>query len=273
MAEDWDNLIILDACRFDQFEKLNTVSGELEARASVGSATPEFLEKNFGGEEYHDTVYITANPMYRTKDLGGVFHAVVDVWDTGWDEERKTVPPEAVAESALDAYERYPNKRLIVHFMQPHYPFIGESAKKLSKHAGFEHTYREVLDGEGSRDHPTIWQLLERGEVDEEIVLTAYDENLEVALPHVQALVDVFSEKTVVTSDHGNLVGERILPFSKPRYGHPIETYAEGLRKVPWLIVEGEDRKTLKIERPQTEHRDESEVVAERLANLGYADT
>jgi len=31
MDEDWDNVIILDACRYDQFERHNILDGEIDA--------------------------------------------------------------------------------------------------------------------------------------------------------------------------------------------------------------------------------------------------
>ncbi|WP_246999246.1 hypothetical protein [Halosolutus gelatinilyticus] len=272
MNEDWDNLIILDACRYDQFERINTVSGTLEVRTSLGSATPEFLEKNFAGQTYHDTVYVTANPMYRTKGLDNVFHDVFDVWDSNWDEKRRTVSPGAMAEAVLEAYKKYPNKRLIAHFIQPHYPFIGDAANQIGEHAGIEFTYRQVQGESAERDDPTVWELLEAGEVDENLVWKAYDETLEIALEHVEDLVDEFSEKTVVTSDHGNLVGERILPFGGPKYGHPVRIYTDELRKVPWLVIEGEERKEAHSEAPHERLTDTSSEVTDRLADLGYVD-
>lgn len=273
MSEEWDNLILLDACQFDQFERLNTIEGRLESRTSLGSATPEFLTKNFEGTVHHDTVYVTANPMYRTKNLENVFHEVIDVWESEWDDQQKTVRPEKMVEATLDAYEKFPNKRLISHFMQPHYPFIGDSARKIGDHAGFERTYRLVQKEEATRDHSTVWTLLEEGKIDEEAVWKAYDENLEIALPHVERLVTAFDEKTVVTSDHGNLVNERITPFGKPISGHPSETYTDELRKVPWLVIESEARKRIHAEKPQEGTNEESDVIAERLADLGYVDT
>jgi len=62
MSEDWDNLILLDACRYDAFSKVNTLKGNLEERVSKGSTSKEFIKSNFVGRELHDTVYITANP-------------------------------------------------------------------------------------------------------------------------------------------------------------------------------------------------------------------
>lgn len=64
MIEDWDNLVLLDACRYDQFERLNTISGVLENRISQGSSTFEFLTENIAGKKSHDTVYVTSNPIY-----------------------------------------------------------------------------------------------------------------------------------------------------------------------------------------------------------------
>ena len=65
MKEDWDNLIILDACRYDYFkEKQKNIRGELESVVSRGAHSSEFIEKNFLGRKLHDTIYVTANPYY-----------------------------------------------------------------------------------------------------------------------------------------------------------------------------------------------------------------
>ncbi|AHF99628.1 hypothetical protein HALLA_13360 [Halostagnicola larsenii XH-48] len=277
MSEDWDNLIILDACRYDQFESLNSFSSDLESRNSLGSATPEFLRENFAGKTYHDTVYVTANPMYRTQGLNDVFHDVVDVWELEWDSERRTVLPETMKERTLETYRDYPNKRLIAHFMQPHYPFIGEAADVIGDHAGYEFAYRQVQGQDAIRDDPTVWSLLEDGKVNEESVWKAYNENLNIVLGHVENLVEDFSEKTVVTSDHGNLVGERVLPFGSRQYGHPVGVYTDALRKVPWVEIEGNRRKEVKSEPPEDhitdDHTTEADsTVTDRLADLGYVD-
>ena len=273
MDEDWDNLVLLDACRFDQFKRLNTIDGKLQVRRSLGSATPEFLTKNFKGTTYHDTVYVTANPMYRTRNLEHVFYEVIDVWESEWDDQLKTVRPEKMAKATLEAHDKFPNKRIISHFMQPHYPFIGDSAREIGDHAGYEWAYRHVQGEDATRDHSTVWTLLDQGDVNREVVWRAYDENLEIVLPHVERLVNTFDGKTVVTSDHGNLVNERITPFGKRVSGHPIETYTDELRKVPWLVIDGENRKQIHAEEPQEHTNGDTDVVADRLADLGYVDT
>ena len=67
MQEDWDYLIILDACRYDYFEKFygQYLSGKLEKRLSLGSSTREWRDRNFTGK-YDDTIYISANPFINS---------------------------------------------------------------------------------------------------------------------------------------------------------------------------------------------------------------
>lgn len=270
MEEDWDNLIILDACRYDLFRDNNTLEGDLEYRISHGSATPEFLSKNFSDRHYLDTVYVTANPMYRTLDLGNVFHKVVDVWSDYWDDDLHTVQPKAIANVTAEVYHEYPHKRILSHFMQPHYPFIGEKGDKIGGHAGFEHSYRIVTEGEGRQDNPNVWDLLERGETSRELVWEAYRENLELALPHVQFLLDKFEEKSVVTSDHGNFLGEKPYSFALPLYGHPRGIRHSIVSKVPWLVVDNNARKDIIEGSSSKYHSTNSAVVSERLSDLGY---
>lgn len=274
MDEDWDSLVILDACRYDQFQRLNTVPGRLEARTSLGSCTPEFLTANFEGSTHHDTVYVTANPMYIRAEVGDAFHDVIDVWKSDWDEQNQTVRPEEMVAATLAAAERYPNKRIVSHFVQPHYPFIGETGSDLAASSdeglsGIEWITRREEGETTKEDRATPWDLLEAGVLDEERVREAYDENLQITFPHVERLVEDLTGKTVVTSDHGNLVGERIAPFGRRRYGHPPATPTEELRKVPWLVVDGE-RREIHADDPGRRARETSTVVSERLADLGY---
>jgi len=272
MKEDWDNLVILDACRYDLFTEVDYPDGELDFRVSMGSATPEFLFNIFNGETYHDTVYVTANPMYRTKNLDNVFHYVDDVWQDFWDDDKKTVRPEAMKDASIRAEKEFPNKRIISHFMQPHYPFIGELAKQIGSHSGYEKTYRQVTGDTASRDNPTVWSMLESGDVSKKVVWDAYRENLEIVLPHLVELHQNLSGKTVITSDHGNLLGEKTYPLGKPIYGHPSGYRHDGLNKVPWLEMPFEDRKTITSEPPEVNDTGQIQEVTDRLSDLGYVD-
>ncbi|MFC6733703.1 hypothetical protein [Haladaptatus sp. GCM10025893] len=126
-AEDWDNCIILDACRYDMLAAATHSLGPVDSRRSRGSGTKQFLRANLHGKQLLDTVYVTANPQLckHREEISVAFYAEDDVWRDGWDTSHKTVTPEILTERALAAADRYPEKRLLVHYMQPHYPFIG----------------------------------------------------------------------------------------------------------------------------------------------------
>ena len=70
IERDWDTLIILDACRHDYFTAHNELPGELTSTISSGEKSWEFMQQNFVGGEYHDTIYITANPFANRLEDG-----------------------------------------------------------------------------------------------------------------------------------------------------------------------------------------------------------
>lgn len=266
MNEDWDNLLILDACRYDMFADRINMEGSLESRISLGSSSEEFMERNFVGKQFHDTVYINANPFIPKLDLDdSTFHAVIDCLKK-WDEELETIRPATVAQAASDAHRRYPNKRLIVHFMQPHAPFIGKRGQKM---IGGGWTMDHDVDAE-----PGVWNQLRDGQdVSLETVWEAYNENLELVLAEVEPLVNELNGKSVITSDHGNLVGERLGPIpTRQKYGHPYGVHTEELVKVPWFVIEGRTRRKVSSEPPAQSNSDtipEAELK-DRLGALGY---
>jgi hypothetical protein len=255
-AEDWDTLVILDACRYDYFVEQSTLDGTLESRISRASATREWVHANFTDRQLHDVVYVSANPNYRkvADDIGAEVHAYIDVWqdDNLVGEQNTIVPPETVTEHALDAAEQYPNKRLLVHYVQPHYPFIGPTGEEHFDPAA---TLKEV-----SQEYDLTGGLLDR----------AYRENLDVVLDEAERLLDALDGKAVVSADHGELLGERLSPLPLRAYGHPNGVYVEELVKIPWLVQLNGERKETISEAP-TEHSEVDEnALEEQLRNLGY---
>lgn len=132
MEEDWDYLIILDACRYDYFSRLyrEYFVGRLEKAISPASFTVEWCKKSFP-KLYDDVVYLSANPYVNSKiEIGGFnaknrFFKVIDVWDWGWNEKLGTVHPEQVNKAVLNSKDNYPDKRFIIHYLQPHEPYLG----------------------------------------------------------------------------------------------------------------------------------------------------
>lgn len=210
----------MDACRYDLFED---VVGESNFRYSLGSTSSEFVEKNFSDGDWSDVVYVTANPHFHEshfEDLTGkkadeVFHEVFHTYETDWDEEERTILPESVARDAETAANLFPDKKLIVHFMQPHFPFIGSD---------FRENGLGMVDGNRGA---SIWDLAQKGEVEGESLWRPYRQNLELVLDNINEMKSSLRGKTVLTADHGNLVGEGGI------YGHPRGVFVKPLLKVP----------------------------------------
>ncbi|MFC7082362.1 hypothetical protein [Halorussus caseinilyticus] len=150
--EDWDNCLILDGCRYDTFADVGRefdLDGTLDSRESRGSATAEF-------------------------------HEVVDVWGDAIDYGDDGVPPEPLAEAARDAAVEYPDKRLLVHFVQPHAPYLGERGR-----AAFP----------DYRSNPLADKFLGRIDAPERLLRTVYRENLELVLSEVEGLLPDLPER------------------------------------------------------------------------------
>lgn len=268
MDEDWDTLILLDACRYDSFitqKHILSTDGELKPRISPASSSLEFMRANYQSKSHHDTVYVSANPYIERLDEG-TFHAVERLYaGESWDDELNTVPPETVAEASSRARERYPQKRLIIHFMQPHYPFIGNIGRKIH-HRGYNPNGR-------NSDEQSIWKQLQRDPRSLELndVISAYHENLVIVLNAVDDLVSQLDGTTIISADHGNLLGERLWPFPVSDFGHPTNAYNPALVTVPWYRIDSGNRPVISSEPPdlQRKHANES-VIQDRLKNLGY---
>ena len=279
MGEEWDYLIILDACRYDYFAKLYSefFIGRLEKRISMGSCTTEWCLRQFKGY-YADVIYVSGNPFINSKvEIGGFnaskhFFKVIDVWNFGWSEELGTVPPKAINRAVLDLIPRFPRKKLIVHYLQPHVPYISPKFKTDVKAPVIINwrNYALSLTAKTYQLNRYLNALVNRlgnllvraklfGCVDEVRELLrlppathndairrkyglnglreAYRENLRIVLAHAANLCCHLksyrpSSKIVITSDHGELLGEN------GKFGHRAKSRNPYLLEVPWLRVE-----------------------------------
>lgn len=269
---DWDTLILLDACRYDLFEETATdLPGELYCRVSHASATPGYLEANYAGEMFHDVVYVTANPFVNTELPKGTFHDVVPVWQEGWDEELGTVPPESVLDAVREAVETYHDKRIVAHFCQPHFPFIGDVEVGDCSMAALRNRAAGNGTAASHGEEVTPFDLLQRGDATREEVWEAYRSNLERVLPTVETLLDELEGRTVVTADHGNALGEFATPFPVRVYGHPRGIRVPATVQVPWLVHETGERRETTADPPTEQQTEAPSVTRERLQSLGYA--
>ncbi len=229
--DDWDAMIVLDACRYDYFEKVynDYLDGQLKKARSPASGTAPWLQRVLDGN-YPDIQFISTNPRVNSKGVdvlgyNAIEHFpsrnIVDVWDFGWDDELNTVHPKEVVKALKEHGD--PSKRHLIWFMQPHGPWIGEPGLALSS--------TRPLEGHDE----AIVPMLRSGEVSVEELKEMYESNLRLVMEYVVEAIDLFGKdkKIVVTSDHGELLGE---------YGSFLHfTYftVPELREVPYFVVNG----------------------------------
>ena len=329
MQEKWDYLIILDACRYDYFERIyeSYLQGKLTKKISIGSCTDEWRDNTFTGR-YDDVVYISANPHISssvkvTGFLGSEhFHKVYDIWKKGWDKERGTVLPGTMTKTAIDIIARTKDKRVIIHYLQPHAPYLcldnafqgfadpnfsmakflqgielqdqkakirNRIQKILLKICKKHNAITEKLLG----DHPE-WMLRQflclppktpmdvvRRKSSKIGLRKAYEANLRIVLEQVAVLLKHLSGKIVLTSDHGELLGENKC------YTHRAGSIKPQLIEIPYVVIqkptdtkitmpEMENTQTVKFETElpasQEVSMNDEEKLLERLRDLGYYD-
>lgn len=258
---EWDLLIILDAARYDLFREVADeyeYLGDINSIWSVGSWSPEWISNTFDGthrQAVNDTIYVSGNPHTTAKNLDvESLGTLENVWKYGVDPETGTVLPETLTDVAIHQSRTNNPPRMIVHYMQPHWPFIPDPISD-----------RELFgDDEDGRDP---WERLRLGEVNRNDVWRSYRENLRYVLDHLPVLLEnVDAKRVAITADHGNSLGE----FGV--YGHPSQVLTPELRKVPWCETTAVDEGTREPELSQYD-RSESDAGTDReelLENLGY---
>lgn len=273
MAQEWDYLIILDACRYDYFADMYSpyLSGKLEKKISRGTSTSNWLEVNFT-EFYDNTVYVSSNPHCSDHDINGFrgsehFPHIDHVWKYAWDEKLDTVPPDAVSAAALKMRRQHPDKRMIIHYIQPHGPWIGDT-RISGEEIGLAPDLSTSGDGKWTVDI-LVWEMVREGRFDVEKLKKAYADNLTLVLADVQQLVEQLDGVVVVSSDHGEAFGEGGI------VSHPSRVYKKVLVEVPWLIIDKGPKQQTQPEaasETQDETSSAEDKLNERLRALGYLD-
>ncbi len=263
LDREWDVLVVLDACRADLLSSVaadDDLLDDVGTVRSVGSSSSEWLENTFHGHpETARTAMVTGNTWTDRYLDADAFAALDEVWKYAWDDDLGTVPPEAVTDRAVATARRRSPDRLVVHYMQPHHPFVADPV------AGDEGMARTGAHSNAANP----WTMLRRGELSTERVWAAYEATLRYVLPEVATLVENVDGRVAVTADHGNLFGEWGL------YGHPMHTPVPALLEVPWTVTTGGGRRshdpTLEPPEPLPVGRVYgAEADEERLAALGY---
>ncbi|MFB6171957.1 MAG: hypothetical protein ABEJ23_05440 [Haloarculaceae archaeon] len=288
---DWDVLCVLDACRVDALRAAATDRAYLPDPGtaafgtiwSVGSQSAEWMDRTFAPThraEMADTAYVTGNPFTdkspewmdpvagRALPLDAAdFALLYEAWRDQWiHADISTIPPRPLTDAAIDVWRRreaFGADRLIVHYMQPHAPFRSrpEWFYGDADLEGWGAISGEDGVGEG------LWAKLRDGTHSAEAFWAAYRDNLEWVLDDVALLVENCDADVVLTADHGNGHGEWGV------WSHPPGVSLPPLRRVPWVEVEGRDRRTRDpgpVEIPEGREIDATVEVEQRLADLGY---
>lgn len=267
LEEEWDHLIVLDACRCDTFAKLYKYffpgHASFKCIYSTASSTMEFVRKNILEnpaiiKKLRNTVFINANPVIDNV-LGNktrkYFHTYIPVWKKYWNEKLGTVEPQYTYKETLRAIIKHPDKKTITWFLQPHYPYIHRKYQHLNTqaqqfmnkaiHGGTDTTLQALTRITKTLLHKgylcagipeTVCEHMHRNKTE---VMKAYLANLATALKYVKKLAKTLPGTTIVTADHGEAFGETLNPLLPIHvYGHPSRIRIDALRKVPYLPIE-----------------------------------
>lgn len=266
---DWDVLLILDACRYDVFRDLYAADPRFDigSMRSAGSASPEWMFNNFDSthaEEMADTAYVTGNP-YSAKCLGHeYFSHVEEVWKSHWDDEEGTVLPDVLSDEAIRVWETIEPERMIVHYMQPHKPYVPAPDSARMETDDFTFNLVQVFASRALGTYPDFKKAeARRGTISDDELRRLYRENLEYVVGSLdETILRYIDADIVISADHGELLGEDGV------YHHPAYMRYPGLREVPWVTVEhSPDGQYTPTQRPES--RDEARID-EKLEDLGY---
>lgn len=258
-------MIVLDACRYDIFKEMSQKilgKSKVEKMISPATQTVEWLDKTFKNQDFSDVIYVSSNPFVNSKGIipeqGGYsfngksyFKKIVNVWDKGWNPDISTVHPLDVNKAAIVSMDLNPRFRHIIHYMQPHSPYIFYGGLKTHMHPvqnmqknlnpGTEFSFLSKIAnkllsqetiwkiGKGLGKQPTwdlgkLWFRYGREGIEK-----GYREDLKLVLNHVKKLIKLFpKKKIIITADHGERLGE------KGNYGHGGKR-EKAVIEIPWL--------------------------------------
>ena len=262
---EWDVLLLLDCARVDMMEAVRDeyeYVTEVSEHVSPGTTSPEWMEHTFT-DEYADeiarTLHVTANPHSADRLDGDDFLHLEEVWRDGWNEEHGTILPRTITDRAIALHRELRPDRTIVHYMQPHGPFIPFPDLDVKDVSGPER------GGDGGKNVP---ELVESGYTREEL-WKFHVENLRCVLDDLEVLLsNIDADRVVISADHGQALGEG------GEWGHHWGSTLDCLRTVPWCETSASDTGTYEpeyeLDGTASDDEDRS-VVEDRLEHLGYA--
>lgn len=152
-------LIVLDACRYDRFDLISSEYLDVKTQPIAAAAHNTFGYLRECWDGCYDVDYVTGAAPVTTQAFdfskdsikadGLVFENeelkqkykgyiptdhienIIEVWRESWDESLGVCPPEPVTDRAVAMAPE--STQLVVHYFQPHEPYIGEKKKDTRK--------------------------------------------------------------------------------------------------------------------------------------------
>lgn len=259
---EWDLLVLLDCATIEMMREIEAeyeFINEIGHNVSVGTCSNQWMKNTFTPEyrnEMESTLHVTANTSSEAYLSEKEFLHLEEVWKDGWNENLGTIPAKKVTDRIIYFMRKMDPKQAIVHYMQPHLPFVTESDIQSNvvtpmgvKGEGKNLEELHKIDAYG-RDE--LWE--------------ASIDNLRYVLDEVEVLLsNVDAERVIISSDHGQAFGENGI------WSHPCRKYIDVLKNVPWCPTTAVDRGG--YETQFTEKRDKSDQdvsLDDKLEALGY---
>lgn len=287
-TRDWDILILLDTCRVDALREVAPEYDfikEIDSIRSVGGRSPEWIAKTFT-EEYEkviqQTAYLSANVFAKpildaespdassladksftydllkriptvSVDKLGMCEYLFEYESVGEEgplgHEEGGTPPRYVTDRGIDVARSGKFDRLILHYLQPHPPYIAralEENRPLQRH---ERDWWGYIGDTGDKE--TIWET--------------YLDELRYVLDEVEVLLEnVDANHVAISADHGEAFGEYW------EFGHKTGSIHPKVRNVPWVETTAVDTGSYEPEFEAPSKANREDDLSEQLQALGY---
>lgn len=219
----WDNLIILDACRFDYFKEVLkenyldiNMRGKLIKANSHSKHTGEWYKNNWS-KKNKDVILISQHPRAWKEKLDKNFFKTYPLWKRDdW------IILDIYLEKMKKVMNQYNNKKILVHLTPPHLPYRDNEGKeflnKIYKVGGGPKVYQKVREY-GNKNG---WNKL----------IYYYKKNILKCIKLIDKYINDLTGKIVITADHGELIGED--RFYGHNRSHPK------IFRVPWFEIRKE---------------------------------
>lgn len=275
-SRNWDVLVVLDTARVDAMRtvsnKFNFIQ-DTQSIYSVGSTSSEWVAKTFESQyraEIANTVLLSANPHVQhtlydrqfpehDKDAFFAFTSwdtvqsedfeyIEQPWKYATDEQYDHVMPADMTDRAVSLYRERNPDRMIIHYMQPHRPYMSQAYKENRQLTDVERDPFTYLKNGGNRE-----RVFSNHVADLEFVLETGVKPL---------LRNIDADTVAITADHGDGFGENWC------YAHIAGDPRRQVRRVPWIETEATDRNEL--DPTLTPPENVNDKTEDRLEALGY---